>query len=158
MSKIETLGTIQVPASALPEAVAVTVTVAVTEIPSSTRPSTAPVVEKQSLIQKFFGEQKQADTKTFFDSLRNMGICIAMLLGLPTLYAATDYLPHALQTVAGCFVIGATLALATANLAWTLQALKEKSSLIAKGFLVGVGSSVILAFVVNAFFLLPGLK
>jgi len=118
---------------------------------------TAPPIAKQSRMRKFFGEEKQADTKTIFDSLRNMGICIAMLLGLPSLYKAIDYLPDGAQGAIGCFVIGSAVALAIANLAWTLQNLKEKSSPVAKYTLVGVGSGVIIAFVVRAFLSLPGL-
>lgn len=108
-------------------------------------------------MQNFFGEEKQADTKTIFDSLRNMGICIAMLLGLPSLYNAIDYLPHAAQGTIGCFVIASAVALAIANLAWTLQTVKKKSSPVAKNSLVVVGSGVIIAFVAKAFLLLSGL-
>lgn len=102
-------------------------------------------------VRTFFSKEKQVDTKTLFDSLRNMGICIAMLLGLPSLYKATDYLPHYAHVAAGCFVIGSTIALALANLLWTLHNLEEKSALWAKGLLIIIGSFVIIAFVVNAF-------
>lgn len=106
-------------------------------------------------IRKFLSKEKQVDTKTIFDSLRNMGICIAMLLGLPSLYKATDYLPHYAHIAAGCFVIGSTIGLALANLLWTLHNLEEKSALWAKGLVIIIGSLVILAFVVNAFNTLP---
>lgn len=84
-----------------------------------------------------------------------MGICIAMLLGLPSLYKATDYLSHSAQTLAGCFVIGSAIALAIANLAWTLHNLEEKSALWAKVLIIIIGSFVIIAFVINAFNMLP---
>lgn len=100
------------------------------------------------IIQKAFGTPD--DTKVIFDSLRNMGICIAMLLGIPRLYDAAYYLPPAAKTIAGCFVIGAAVALAAANLAWTFQTLKDKSSAIAKVFVLSVGSMIVLAFVWDA--------
>ncbi|MCY7264284.1 hypothetical protein [Pseudomonas protegens] len=100
------------------------------------------------IIQRVFGTPD--DTKTIFDSLRNMGICIAMLLGIPRLYDATYYLPPAAKTIAGCFVIGATVALAAANLAWTFQTLKDKSSVIAKVFVLSVGSMIVSVFVWDA--------
>ncbi len=106
--------------------------------------------------QNRFGEEKQADTKTLFDSLRNMGICIAMLLGLPSFYGAAHYLPNFAQTVVGCLVIGGAIALAWANITWTLQSLKERSSPWAKFPLVAIGSAVIIVFVVSAFYALPG--
>jgi len=113
-------------------------------------------VQGRSPSKSFFDEDKQADTKTFFDSLRNMGICIAMLLGLPAFYKATEYLPHGLQTSAGCFVIGAVIVLASANILWTLQVLKEKSSMWAKGLFVILELGITVIFVVSAFRSLPG--
>ncbi|WP_163023213.1 hypothetical protein [Pseudomonas viridiflava] len=103
-----------------------------------------------------FGEEKQADTKTIFDSLRNMGICIAMLLGLPSFYTATDYLANWAQTGIGLLVIGGASALAGANIMWTIQSLKERSAPCVIAFLIVLGSGVIFAFLVSAFFGLPG--
>lgn len=111
--------------------------------------------KKKPLIQRIFGTP--ADTKTSFDSLRNMGICIAMLLGLPTLYKVTWFLPEVGQGIAGCFVVASTVTLAVANLAWTFQTLEDKSSWIAKAFLTLIGSGIIGIFAYDALRALPGI-
>ena len=111
--------------------------------------------KKKPLIQRIFGTP--ADTKTSFDSLRNMGICIAMLLGIPTLYKATWFLPEVGQGIIGCFVVASTVTLAIANLAWTFQTLEDKSSWIAKAFLTLIGSRIIATFSYDVLRSLPGI-
>lgn len=111
--------------------------------------------ERKPLVQRVFGTP--TDTKTSFDSLRNMGICIAMLLGLPTLYKATWFLPEVGQGITGCFVVASTVTLAIANLAWTFQTLEDKSSWIAKAFLTLIGSGIIGTFAYDALRALPGI-
>ncbi|EKT4472950.1 hypothetical protein QEM11_003853 [Pseudomonas putida] len=111
--------------------------------------------ERKPPVQRIFGTP--ADTKTSFDSLRNMGICIAMLLGLPTFYNATGFLSPVGQGISGCFVVASAITLAIANLAWTFQTLEDKSSWIAKAFLTLIGSGVIGAFAIDALKALPGI-
>lgn len=115
----------------------------------------APPLPKRSLAEKIFGPP--SDTKTIFDSLRNMGICIAMLLGLPSLHKAVYYLPTSSRVAIGCFVIGMVVPLTVANLAWTFRTLEQKSSKIANLFIVVIGCAIVTAFGFQALESLLGL-
>ena len=119
-------------------------------------PTPAPADQKEkSRVEKIFGPP--ADTKTIFDSLRNMGICIAMLLGLPTLYKSTYYLYPKAQAYIGCFVIGMAIPLTAANLAWTFRTLEQKSSKVVNIFIVILGCLIISFFAFQALESLPSL-
>ena len=129
---------------------------------STTAPCTPPTQARISWTSKilkhvsnFFDNKKQDDTKTIFDCLRNMGICIAMLLGLPRLYSATDYLGSLGQTICGVIVIGSAVALAIVNFAWVIKALKGDSSVMATLLLLVIGVFVMGVFIIDAVRLLP---
>lgn len=129
---------------------------------STTAPYTPPTQARISWpskilkhISNFFDNEKQDDTKTIFDCLRNMGICIAMLLGLPSLYSATSYLGNLGHTICGFIVIGSALALAIVNFAWVIKTLKGDTSLVATLLLLIIGAFVIGVFIIDAVRLLP---
>ncbi|MFQ6346717.1 hypothetical protein ACQRBV_19090 [Pseudomonas sp. R11F] len=111
-------------------------------------------ISNSSIYKWFSQENKLADTKTIFDSLRNMGICVAMLLGLPSLYSATGSLCF-FKLALGIIVIVASVFFATANVVWTMESLKEKSKPWVNLSVIIVGGIVIIAFAVNAARSLP---
>lgn len=122
----------------------------------STTTSAGERTEKKNRICKwFFAPKKIADTKTLFDSLRNMGICVAMLLGLESFYSASETFPNWAQWSIGLFVIVASILLALANAIWTFVTLEERSSLAANIASLLIGACVIAAFAINAFTSLP---
>lgn len=124
----------------------------------STTTTACEKTEKESRILKwFFAPKKIADTKTLFDSLRNMGICVAMLLGLESFYGASATFPNWAQWSIGMFVIVASILLAIANAIWTFVTLEERSSLVANIMSLFIGACVIAAFALNAYSSLPGL-
>lgn len=133
-----------------------------TETPPATEQCAAAMTAEEAKTKKrncvwdwFFAPQKLADTKTLFDSLRNMGICVAMLLGLESFYRASETFPNWILWFIGIFVIVASILLAIANAIWTFVTLEEKSSLVANIASVFIGACVIVAFVKNALYSLP---
>ncbi|GKQ45605.1 hypothetical protein [Pseudomonas syringae] len=96
------------------------------------------------------------DIKTAFDSLRNMGICIAMLLGLPSLLDTVPCASEAAKVTFSLFVILVVGYLACANAQWTMHHLKEKPTFDwthkpSQIFVLLIAMLVILSFLVNAF-------
>lgn len=108
----------------------------------------------ESRLYTFLGPAD--DTKTIFDSLRNMGICVAILLGLPTLYAATAYyICPTIQFVIGFAVIVVSALLVFINIAWTFRSFKVKSHRYANRTLMFFAVCIFAAFAHTAWQQLP---
>lgn len=104
--------------------------------------------------QRYLGPPN--DTKIVFDSLRNMGICIAMLLGLPALCEATAaYMTSDLQWAVGLSVVVVSAYLASVNVVWTLRSLEVKSRWLANLGLIFLAASVYAAFAYDIITKLP---
>lgn len=125
-------------------------------ITESPKPEKSEIWFKKNKIWRWFADKdKLTDTKTIFDSLRNMGICVAMLIGTESLYKITEPLGVYLQSFIGLWVIGISGFLAIANIVWTVETLKEESSAVANVCLMIFGSLVIFAFALKAFCSMP---
>ena len=124
---------------------------------TNNKPEKASRMKGYFVYRWFCQKDKLADTKTIFDSLRNMGICVAMLLGLQSLYKATDYLSNIFQSGLGIIVIVASAFVAVANIVWTMESLKEESPSWANAIVIIIGVLVILAFAYKAAISLPGI-
>lgn len=99
---------------------------------------------------------KLNDTKVAFDSLRNMGICIAMPVGLPALINAAPFSFPTISAIFSTFVLVAALYLAYLNCRWTMQKLKEQPTnkwmhKAGQIFLLSIALLVMFVFVLSAF-------
>lgn len=108
----------------------------------------------KSRLHAFLGPAN--DTKTIFDSLRNMGICVAMLLGLSTLSAATaNFICPTIQFIIGFAVIVLSALLVLINLAWTFRTFEVKSRPFANWTLIFFAVYIYAAFANSAWQQLP---
>ncbi|SFG37545.1 hypothetical protein SAMN05216175_10626 [Neptunomonas qingdaonensis] len=90
------------------------------------------------------------DVKVFFDSIRNIGICAALTLGLPFIEKTMPLIfcnSNALKFTAVSFSIGVILGLYVFNLIWLFKSLKSKGS---SKFSYAISSIVIMSLITLA--------
>lgn len=88
-----------------------------------------------------------SDVKIFFDSIRNIGLCAALTLGLPFIEKAmpTIWGSNALKFIAVSFSIGVIFGLYAFNLIWLFKNLESE----AKSRIFNAASSFIIIFLVT---------
>jgi hypothetical protein len=82
--------------------------------------------EIQPKKTEWLNEYKIHDIKTIFDSLRNMGICIAIMLGLPSIKDSLTSVCNVDKSLFYLIVAVLTVYLVCMNIAWTVKSLQEQ--------------------------------
>jgi hypothetical protein len=69
------------------------------------------------------------DIKVFFDAIRNIGICAALILGLPSIELAMPVIFNCniIKIFATSFTLGMVIGLYLLNLVWLFKSLKVRS-------------------------------
>lgn len=71
-------------------------------------------------------QEKSDDIKTIFDSIRNIAICAALILALPSAKELFNGCPELIVTLFTGFSIGAIICLYILNFMWVIYNTKER--------------------------------